>query len=405
MRSLTPLVLSALLGFAAPFASAQCGIGDDGLFTGNCCDSVSPILPPFPDFSMRAQWICIEKCDPSLRERAEFKATQPSFIDCDRVVYDAKWVIYSSGGVNIEYDGQLYGKYARTFRERTPNGTTFQVWRFLVNGDFVPTTTSALSSPCLIPTSFNTYGRVHFVGHIDYACNLAGGFDMAVSLQYLPGCISHGLVSQRPGNGDPSRNYYLVAPDNFIVGANQGTEPQGTISGESFRASSIPSGRCFSEERLSPQSLESIFRDCPCVGGGGSMPWVVQKTDLTNVCAGMTTWVPFSITPFSPDGINLQVVGQWANGVNGAYPQNQTLIHYQAFVFPTSPVICDPNLTQRQVLVGVGMKGIRTFGFHPVIAASSDNSIDLVNLVDPNALNFSLGIPATSDIHFGLFVN
>lgn len=404
------------LGLAALFSTAihaqNCITGDDGLFTGGCCDFVTPNLPAFPDWDSTAQWITIRNCSVEVRARAKFRISEPSFIDCDRVVYRARFEVNFAPGVTYAWDGELFGKYSRTFGHVTTTNRSLQVHRFLLNGDFRLATPSIFVNPAQVPPSLPVFGAVHFVGHIDYACDGLGGFDIAASLQHLPGCIAHGAFSNRPLTGPashPDRNYYLVAPGDFTPGTSQGTEPQGRIVGDDLRMTTTPFGLCFSENRLSQAPVETIFRGCPCSGPFGSMPWATQDTFFRAFCSPPpqgTLWTPVAVGPVVPAGLNAQVVGNWALPA-GQYPEEQTLIHYQALVRSNSPPHCNPNLGQTQWLVGVGTQGNKHFSMHPSVisAGSIPNAVDLANCVDPVTQQLQWGEPATSSLQIGLFID
>ncbi len=410
LRNLTFAASFGVLFALSSGASAQsCITGDDGLFTGGCCDFVSPTLPNFPEWQSDAQWLSIRGCDPELRAPGRFRISAPNFITCDTAQYEAKYTVDFGGGQLVDWEGRLNAKYARTFAHVTSTDRSLQVWRFIINGDFRPSPNAFLPSAAQVPPSVALFDRVHFVGHIDYACDGQGGYDIAVSLQHLPGCIAHGSLSDRPAMGPlshPDRSYYLIAPQAFNVGAGQGTEPQGTLVGDDMRFTTTPFQRCYSEQRIRQTELRSVFRSCPCVGPTGSMPWYTQETRIAAQCGGQTTvFSPVAIGPAVPAGLNLQVVGQWALPA-GQYPERQTLIHYQAVVRPASPVACNPALETEHFLYGVGTKGNKHLTMHPSVSSESfNNAIDLVNAVTQGTQAFSWGRPSFASIHIGLFVN
>lgn len=409
LRNLTLAAsIGALLVLSSGASAQNCITGDDGLFTGDCCDFVSPNLPSFPAWDSEAMWVSIRGCDPELRAKAKFEISEPDFVTCDTARYRSAFSVDFGGNQVTEWEGRLVAKYARTFGHVTSTNRSLQVWRFIINGDFRLAPTAFLPNPAQVPPSIQLFDRVHFVGHIDYACDGQGGYDIAVSLQHLPGCIAHGGLSDRPATGavsHPDRNYYLIAPQAFDVGAAQGTEPQGTMGGDDMRFTTTPFQRCFSEQRIRQTSLESIDRGCPCLGPIGSMPWYTQETRFAASCGNQTTvFNPVAIGPVVPAGLNLQVVGQWALPP-GQYPENLTLIHYQAVVEPASPVACNPALQTEHFLYGVGTKGNRNFTLHqPASFQGFDNAIDLVNAVSRNNQAFRWGRPSWANMHIGLFV-
>lgn len=409
LRNLTSAVtIGALFALSSGAFAQNCIIGDDGLFTGDCCDFVSPDLPDFPAWDSEALWLSIRGCDPELRGRSKFEISAPTFITCDTARYRSAFSVDFGNNQVTEWEGRLVAKYARTFGHVTTTNRELQVWRFIINGDFRLAPTSFIPNGAQVPPSIALFDRVHFVGHIDYACDGQGGYDVAVSLQHLPGCIAHGALSDRPATGPlshPDRSYYLIAPRAFNVGLAQGTEPQGTLMGDDMRFTTTPFQRCFSEQRIRETGLESIDRGCPCLGPFGSMPWYTQETRFAASCGSQTTvFSPVAIGPVVPAGLNLQVVGEWALPA-GQYPERQTLIHYQAVVEASTPVACNPFLQTEHFIYGVGMKGNRNFSLHPTVNNQAyDNNIDLVNAVARNTQAFSWGRPSFASIHIGLFV-
>ena len=407
---LLPLLVLAL--FAPALGAQNCLGGDDGLFTNGCCNLVSPQLPSFPQWSSRAQWITIRNCTPEIRGRSEFKISRPQFIDCDRVEYEARFSVDFGTGTVYQWEGKLFGKYARTFGYVTRTNRVAQVWRFMLNGDFRLVNSTPFVNPAEVPPSLPVFNAVHFVGHIDYCCDGQGGYDIAASLQHFPGCIAHGVVSNRPLTGPashPDRSYYLIAPENFNVATMQGTEPQGIQRGEDLRVNSTPFARCFSESPLRQASVDTLVRACPCIGPVGSMPWVVQETVFAPFCPSpfqITVWQPQQLGPVGPAGLNAQVVGNWTVPA-GTFPEGLTLIHYQVFVATDDPILCNPDLGERQFLHGVGTKGNKHLSLHPSVSAfgSFDNAVDLVNCVNPQNQAFQWGEQATASMHIGLFIN
>ncbi|MEL6430816.1 MAG: hypothetical protein AAFR54_16650 [Planctomycetota bacterium] len=401
----------ALFFLLSPHASAQsCSFGDDALFTGDCCDFVSPDLPDFPDWQSNAQWISIQECAPELRARARLSLSKPDFVTCDSARYESKYDVNFGFGRTVVWRGELNAKYARTFRHQKTTNETVQVWRFLINGDYKIDSINFSPSDAQVPPSVALFDQVHFVGHVDYACDGQGGYDIALSLQHLPGCIAHGALSDRPATGPlshPDRSYYLVAPRAFNVGVAQGTEPQGNILGDGTRFTTTPFEKCFSEQNSRQTSLQSVLGSCPCIGPAGTMPWVIQETLLASFCGGQTTaFSPVAVGPVVSPGLNLQVVGNWALPA-GQYPEEQTLIHYQAVVEPVTPVLCNPELETEHWLYGVGLRGGRYGSLNPspTTFQSFDNAIDLVNAVSRDDQSFQWGQPSWASIHIGIFVD
>lgn len=412
IKKLTSLAfLLTASAFTSTAIAQNCISGDDGLFNGSCCEFVSPDIPDFPSWSSQALWTSIQSCSPELRGRARIEISEPEFVTCDTARYRSAFAVDFGFGRVVEWEGRLVGKYARTFRFLKSTNENVQVWRFIINGDYRISSINFTPTDGQVPPSVQLFDRVHFVGHIDYACRAQGGYDIALSLQHLPGCVAHGALSDRPATGPlshPDRNYYLIAPRSFDVGAEQGTEPQGQFTGDDMRFTTTPFQRCYSEKLIRQSTIQTIFEGCPCLGPVGSMPWRTQETRLAAQCGFQgAVFNPIAVGPFVPAGLNLQVVGRWDLPA-GQYPEKQTLIHYQGVVEPGGPVICNPALETEHFLYGVGTRGDNKQGtLHPVptSATSYDNSIDLVNAVNRSTQAFQWGAPSWASIHIGLFVD
>ena len=87
-----------------------------------------------PDYESEALWFCLTDCVIEDRAKAKVSLSRPSFIDCDRAKYKAKFGVDFGGGASFTWEGELIGKYSRTFQQISSTGRRYQVWRFIVNG-------------------------------------------------------------------------------------------------------------------------------------------------------------------------------------------------------------------------------------------------------------------------------
>src|SRR5688572_28639846 len=146
------LATALTVGALATSTLAQCP-NPDLLDCGPCCTIAQPNMPKFPAFQQTSLDICWKDCnvDNVINLNAQWTAPLQGIgftgvANCG--VYNSKLRLRNAAGV-IAWSGDLRMHYSRTWLETGAN-TNFQVWRFLVNGDLVPTT-AAGGMPCPVP--------------------------------------------------------------------------------------------------------------------------------------------------------------------------------------------------------------------------------------------------------------
>ena len=143
MRVTNTLFLAlSVAAAAASSALAQCPI-PDGLDGGPCCTIADESLPTFPRIETSAIGLCYLDCD--VEETRSYLAqlehpvpppqAPPGFV-CGLLF--ANLSLYDASTLALEWSGTMWMQYSRTWLETTEDNRSYQVWRFLCNGDLTP---------------------------------------------------------------------------------------------------------------------------------------------------------------------------------------------------------------------------------------------------------------------------
>ncbi|MFN0006835.1 MAG: hypothetical protein ACKVXR_02915 [Planctomycetota bacterium] len=248
--------LAALLAIAAPRAQAQCG--PDGL-TGPCCGLTFANIPAIPALQLDCRWICFNGCNVSqqfvdcVNLGPHVPAMSSGGVQCG--VYDLRFRVKTCGTTTFLWNGVLKAFYSRTWEEFPVLGAPpIQVWRFIVNGDLLPT--AALPTGiCRKPACTSNYTRVYFSGHMDYAFNCStGGWSVAFAISHECDAIHHPPGSARPAPGSglhATRSFSIVGPGTGFAAASTGPRSDGPITADAIRWNSwapAPGAPCTFEE-------------------------------------------------------------------------------------------------------------------------------------------------------------
>lgn len=347
-----------------------CVIGDDGFNIGCCVPVQQANLPNFPALTLGGRYGCLRNCT----LEAEFTPTvvlgAPTMVTCD--YYVIPLTVGPAAGP-VSFSGSLLAKYARTWTQPNAAGQQRQIWRFLVNTDATFNITAVSGIPCPVPPSaIGPAGNptpVHFVGHIDYACQFdptvptGQSWRVAMSLTHFKGCLSHAPFSQRPLVGPAAHNdrtYVLVAPSAFSF--MPVPEPMGPVIAESTRSSFLSllpafSYQCFGEARMGQGNLQTISQNCLSCGPipiGVPNIWKHQMLNATAFCNGVA--VPVNSIPVPglfPGGLAGLTVGRWA--ATSGFPGAEDLTVYVGAI--SQPPLCSaiPS-TGFHVVTGVGTR-------------------------------------------------
>lgn len=322
---LLALLLVTSLATPAQIVGGPCPIiGDDG-FAGPCCAPAANLnIPQFPAVLSSGVYGCLLDCDLERQFQQRVRISINQFL-CDYAIMQID-VLAGSAGAPV-MSGTFYAKYARTFTEFDPaTGQATQVWRWLVNGDFIYTPTAVAGAPCPVPATGVNGRPVHFFGSVDYRCGGGSGttlnpYSVRFDLSHLPRCISNAPWSARPlppvstaGN----RSYHLVGPAPFSF--SPAPPPEGFVPGESVRSSRVSWSNfnytCLNEQRMQGQIQTAGFR-CLCGPGAGvGVRRYADQTFAGRVTCGGTT-VPFNSVPLpgiTPTGTIALNLGSYANG-------------------------------------------------------------------------------------------
>src|SRR5262249_28503243 len=116
----------------------------------------------------------------------------------------------------VLWSGLMRAQYSRTWGETQG----FQVWRFLVNGDLVPSpfllSRYGRNACAVAPCAAANQNHIHVSGFVDYALACGSGrFDVALALGHECDRYEHSGTA-RPGTFHPTRAYAWVAPADFV---------------------------------------------------------------------------------------------------------------------------------------------------------------------------------------------
>ncbi|MBI3844175.1 MAG: hypothetical protein HY292_05990 [Planctomycetes bacterium] len=337
LLSLSIAVAGALSAFAQPVC-----FGPDGLdgSTTTCCTPANVNLPAFPIIqSQQSKYMCFLNCNTQLNANVCATIGPPAPAQAGGAlvcgIYTIRFTFRTCGGAaTVLWSGTMRAQYSRTWVVSTVPGTVpdVQVWRFLLNGDLVPSTSLPTGNPSVFAPCMPAFGnKMHVWGYIDYAGTcIASGPTFSVAWALNHGCDSsaHGATSTRPGAFHASRSYTWVGPSaGFVIDPVNTTFSNGTAapnqdSIRKNRWTAIPSICSFRE----PLQISSVIPQgalCPCGAGGTqydrSIFRVVGQCG-TNVSAGFAFPIPFI----------QKRIGRWTSAT--AYPGLQELVLDEGYV-------------------------------------------------------------------------
>lgn len=276
MKLQSILAALALTSTFATRVAAQC-ITPDGLDGGPACTGAFTQVPQ-NKFVQPALGICWQNCGVAavVPYRAQWGTLTAFPIGPLGTVPSCGWytsaLVLNQGG-NPMWQGTMTLTYSRTWAEVASTTTTYQVWRYLVNGDL--RATNANPGPCGLPPCCPANGnRMRVTGYIDYARTCTAGavqFEEAWMLTHGCDSIDHVAGFPRAGAFHPGRFYTFVGPSaGFSVGAGSTVE-LGSTTTECVRrwdATALPA-RCDHEEPLLFANFNPIPSVCMCGTGPG----------------------------------------------------------------------------------------------------------------------------------------
>ena len=333
LRLLSPVFTLAtlVLGAVAPPAKAQCG--PDGLDTNPCCTPATATLPVFPAINDSSKYICFNSCMPQINQNLCVTINAPVPVNSGGIVcglYLIKFTVKTCGTNQNLWTGNLRAHYSRNWEEIDTTGQSVGVWRFLLNGDFRPTSfllgQPQASNPCVVPpcrVAFNN--RVYVSGYIDYAFDCTSStWNAAWAFHHECDVIHHPPGSPRaaPANGfHPTRSYTWLGPGTtFQVDPITTPTAFGNVVHDAVRWNdwaSLPN-ICTSDEQAVGQ-MSILNQTCPC----NPIPGIVTQYDETDLrvmgaCGSSALTLLPAVVPLLQKRI-----GSWTNP--GVFPGQEFL--------------------------------------------------------------------------------
>ena len=162
----------------------------------------------------------------------------------------------------------MWMQYSRTWLETSEDDRSYQVWRFLWNGE-LDAERSVADTPCPLPTCSPVFNdRVRWTGYVDYALDCDSlEWSHAWLLDHECDAIDHAPGFPRAGTFHPNRSYAFVAPAAGFVPSAAVPVERGSTAVESIRRVNLPEGEepgsCEYEEPLEGAELDALQAYCP----------------------------------------------------------------------------------------------------------------------------------------------
>lgn len=342
-------VLGAVL---SPALHGQC-LSDDGLSGSSACALSTPNLPSFPAQQLQARTLCWEACALTGSECADVSLGAPLRITGSQ--YTASLLVSDCQGQPL-LQGWLVLDYTRNWTELSPQGTGYEVFRFVAKAD--------LSSPpgplqaCATPLCAKTPGASSFYyGYVDYARDCSGStFESALVLHHASDAFIHdSALSAVPGNFHAGKSFAIVAPDtpgNPFAPAFQLPPPATSLGLNMVREVSNATPNSAEGELVVPLSSLGVLGS-GCLDSLSSNPVFHSSTSMGGGCCG---WTYFSLDlyPTTPwiHAITTSI-GRWSNASSYPGTEHASVVEgLFAYVDPCGPVFPGPDLLSVDVYYG-----------------------------------------------------
>ncbi len=313
LPSLVVSLAVSLTAFASSASAQVCA--PDGLDQGNCCQPAGVVLPTIPAISMTAKFLCFNNCSPQINANLCVDIGAPQAVGAGGAlvcgIYTIRYQIRVCSTGAVIWTGSMRAHYSRNWQESSiPGAVNLGVWRFLLNGDLVPTVNLPPGNPCIRPVCVSTFGRAYFTGYIDYAfdCN-TGTWAAAWGLTHECDAIHHPLGSARPAPAaglHPTRSFTFVGPGAGFTVTNNIPPSQGTVVSEAVRWNNwaaLPLICTFEERVLGTITVGTPFCFCSTAVAPQYIP-----TLLTGTGGCGTNFASSTASPFLQKRI-----GNWTN--------------------------------------------------------------------------------------------
>jgi hypothetical protein len=328
---------------------------------GTCCQPAQADLPDFPAVSTTLKYLCFDDCNALVNANAcvALGAATPARLNGSAVcgIYLIRFTVKTCNGANpiVLWSGLMRAQYSRTWGESFGSG--LQVWRFLLNGDLVPSSflisRDGHNACAVAPCAAANQNRIHVTGYVDYALDcFQGRMDVAFALKHDCDRFEH-FGTARPGTFHATRAYAWVAPAGFTpittpMGENGGSRARSSVRRNRWEA--LPAICGFRQSGTA--SFQAGTPVCPCSDGSGSPPgqYIENAFQGSASCgAGFATL---------DRGLTFMRVGAWTSGT--VFPGVQNLLFVNGDVSLADG--CIPSNTFQHV------EGVETIGGFPKFA-------------------------------------
>lgn len=295
----------------------------DGLSFGGCREAKAVQLPEFPAVSVETKFLCWHNC------RVEEMRTVQAEIELTQVAggtYLGRVIVNDPSGHRRIWTGKLLLTYSRTWAEQSPRASSpdLQVWRFVVNGDFFPSSLlldTLGDDPAFVPPCARRYSRFHVQGFMDFARDLnTDEFSVAFAFDHDVDSFEHaGGISLRPGDFHEARSYTWVGPAaGFVVNPNLATDAgrcDGSLRGIDYNAPLLQ----VTEARQASGGLVRNEGRYGLEDPTGPLQYNVQQFQTVATCLSTAIAVPFGGLP----GLVGKSLGEWIDPE--VYPGRESL--------------------------------------------------------------------------------
>jgi hypothetical protein len=269
-----------------------------------------------------ANWLCFDTCQTSLNVPycAIIGAPLPYTVNgqpqCG--AYTIRIRLRTCGTTNFVWLGSVNAFYTRNWQDFPTPGTVQTVWRFAINGDMLPTS-STPPGPCDKPACLSTYSRIYVSGYIDYALDCSTNtWQVAFVLSHECDAIHHQLGFSRPApplGFHPTRSFSIVCPGTGFtpyLPASGTPRSDGPITADGIRwnnwAAPAPQACKVGEPVNGTFTAQNEF--CVCVTTGAPQ-YIATNVNAVSVCGSQA--VPSAVGPYMQKRI-----GSWS--VATSYP-------------------------------------------------------------------------------------
>ena len=335
---------------------AQC-FTPDGLDGGPCCTAAGIKLPKFPPINGPSLQICWKDCDPGSIHSMNMWIAPPrtcggfpsnELISRGRMT-DSTGILWRAKRITM--------CYSRTWREtNSVTGTDYQVWRFLLNGDWRSTPGAGISG-CVPPCGGQPDQSVvvRFTGYADWAYDCSTGkWSNAWMLTHACDGFDHVKGWPRGGGFHPDSSYTFVGPAASFTPDPNVPAPNGLGKTEAVRRAVPASIFTLPTKVVVPQyeetvqfQVNNISEACACDPSGKTPQFTVSDMAISGTCGTSAV----SSTKFFNGYVSM---GIGAFNDPATYPGLETLSWSVAELIYQDPCV---STNKREAFFGVSTQG------------------------------------------------